>query len=363
MPQNRVEDDGGADAGWGPDKPTFLPATNAVVEIFNEDSVTKKGAKDIIQPDVVATMLESGLKALAGQVRDAGGGSPQGGGGESDAGVSQDKDQPGDGSADPGTDLNPWKVLLPGYKPGYRIGLKINCLSLYLQTSGALIRAVVRSLSSGLDIDPAKIIVWDRVLEEINTKARYTTDDLAGAQLLGTVTTTSKATAGEPGYGDVICPAIEGETPRLSRIMTDLTDVTINLPVLKTHNVSGVTAAMKNIYGIIDIPGKYHKPKLQKALPTIYALPPVRNSLVLTITDALIGVVTGDTDSSSDATPKRLLLAQDPVAMDNYALALVNQLRKERTPTMGPVDENVLTWIDLAHKLGIGNKNYALIKA
>jgi hypothetical protein len=342
--------DGGADAGWGPDKPAFVPASNAVVEIFNEDSVTKRGAKDIIQPEVVATMLDSGLIALARQVQEASGGSPQGGAPD------------GDGLADAGTDINPWKILLPGYQPGFRVGLKINCLNLYLQTSGALIRATVLSLSNGLGIDPSKIIVWDRVLEEINSKARYTADDLAGAQLLGTLTSTSKATAGDPGYGDIICPAIEGETPRLSRIMTDLTDVTINLPVLKTHNVSGVTAAMKNIYGIIDIPGKYHKPKLQKALPAIYALPPVRNSLVLTITDELIAVVTGDTDSSSDATPKRLLLSQDPVAMDNYALALVNQLRKDRTPSMGPVDETVLTWIDQAHSLGLGNKNYALVK-
>jgi hypothetical protein len=336
------------DASSGPDKPKFRPATNAVVEVFDENSVAKKGAKDIIQPEAVVAMMATGLKALAGEVQKAGSGN-----GNSPA-LPQGEGDPVD---------NPWKILLPDYQSGQRIGLKVNCLNPRVPTSGAFVRALVLSLKDGLGIDPAKIIVWDRVLEELKTKARYTEDDLAGAQLMGTVVSTAAATQDEPGYGEIICPPIEGENPRLSRIMTDMTTVTINCPVLKTHNVSGVTAAMKNIYGIIDIPGKYHKPKIQKAMPAIYALPAVRDSLVLTIVDALIGVVTGDTDSSPDINPKRILLAQDPVAMDNYALNLVNQLRGSMTPSMGPVDTSVLGWIDNAHQLGLGNKDYALVKA
>jgi hypothetical protein len=351
--------DGGSDAGSGSEKPPFVPATNAVVEVFDEASVTKAGPKNLIQAEVVPVMLAAGLKALASQVKEARGGSSDGGASEVDANVPGQGDDKADAGS--GDDTNPWRILLPRYQPGQRIGLKINCLNQNLPTSGALIRAIVMSLRDGLNIDPSKIIVWDRTLDDVKTRGRYTETDLAGAQQMGTLAIGGKVTDGEPGYGDIICPAIEGETPRLSRIMTDMTDVTINCPVLKTHNVSGVTAAMKNIYGIIDIPGRYHKPKLQNALPAIYALPAVRNSLVLTITDALIGIVTGDTDGSPDINPKRLLLAQDPVAMDNYALSLVNQLRATLDKT--PVESEVLGWIDRAHELGLGNKNYSLIKA
>jgi hypothetical protein len=255
-----------------------------------------------------------------------------------------------------------WRILLPGYKPGNTIGLKVNCLNAQVPTSGAVVRSIVTSLKNDLGVEPSKIIVWDRVLEELKAKARYSEEDLAGAQLLGTLVSTSQPTEGEPGYGAILCQPIEGQTPRISRILTDMTALTINCPVLKTHNVSGVTAAMKNIYGIIDIPGKFHK-TLPTALPNIYALPPIRNSLVLTIVDALIGVVTGDTESSPDATPKRILLSQDPVAMDNYSLDLVNQLRAAAQPrAFDPLPTNNLGWIDLAHELGLGNKNFNLVK-
>jgi hypothetical protein len=359
--------DGGSDAGSAIEKPPFFPATNAVVEVFDEGSVTKKGAKDFIQDDVVAGMLATGLKALASQIQNANAESSDGGApGAADANVSSHGDEQADagsGLGDAGTEANLWNVLLPSYRPGQRIGLKINCLNGNVPTSGAIIRAIVTSLRDGLSIEPSNIIVWDRTLDDIKTRGRYTDDQMAGARVMGTLAIAGKVTDGDPDYGDIICPPIEDETPRLSRIMTDMTHLTINVPVLKTHNVSGVTAAMKNIYGIIDIPGRYHKPKLQTALPAIYALPAVRNALVLTITDALIGIVTGDTDSGTDISPKRILLAQDPVAMDNYALALVNQLRAGLTPPKGPVDETVLGWIDRAHQLGLGNKNYALVKA
>jgi uncharacterized protein (DUF362 family) len=319
-------------------------------------------------------MLDVGLAALARQAALLNpGSSAQDGGadaddaGRSDADGGTDAGAAGQPEQDASVD-NPWKVLLPNYQPGQRIGLKVNCLNGHAPTSPAVVRAIIASLRDKLGVDPTTIVVWDRGLDELNGAGRYSATDLAGAQLLGTLLRAFRKDKGETeamvtpdglGYGDAICPAVEGLSPRLSRLLTHKTDLTINCPVFKSHGKSGVTAAMKNIYGIIDIPGQYHG-NLNTALPKLYALPAIRNSISLTIVDALVAVTTGDTDALADAAPRRILLAQDPVALDNYALVLMNQLRA--SVPYPAVDTKLTGWLAQAAALGLGNPNYSLIQ-
>ena len=303
-----------------------IDTPSMVADVFREDSVLLKTNSEgisILEPqgEVVQQMLDQALSSLAGGAE------------------------------------NPWPVLLPTYTDGMRVGLKVNCLNVRLPTSPALVRALIASLLKNLSIAPSNIIVWDRRLDELINTGKYTAEDLQGAQLMGTVKDTS-STAG-PGYSSTFCGTIEGSTPRLSRILTHLTDITINCPVLKTHAVSGVTAGLKNIYGIIDNPGSYHD-NLVTALPALYQLPPIKNHIKLTIVDALRAVTLGGTDSAPDTTPKHIFVGTDPLATDQYALDLVNQLRATRNK--GGVDGAVLGWIDNAHKLGLGSKTYALAK-
>jgi uncharacterized protein (DUF362 family) len=254
-------------------------------------------------------------------------------------------------------EVNPWPILLPTYRPGMRIGVKVNCLNMRLPTSPAVVRAIIASLRTHLLIDPTRIIVWDRRLDELIDTGKYTEEDLQGATLLGTVRSMDDPSG--PGYSSGFCGSVAGATPRLSRILTQLTDLTINCPVLKTHVVSGVTAGLKNIYGIIDNPGMYHT-NLVTALPALYRLPPIRKHLQLTIVDALRCVTLGGTESPPDTTARRIFVGRDPLAVDRYALDLVNTLR--RTRNKGPVDTTVTGWIDHAYQLGLGAQGYDLIQ-
>jgi len=204
--------------------------------------------------------------------------------------------------------------------------------------------------------------VWDRRLDELTNTGRYAENHLLGARLVGTVRSTGDGAG--PGYADTSFGTFQGSTPRLSRILLEETDVTINLPVLKMHGQSGVTGALKNIYGIIDIPGTYHTDAkkgtdLQTALPALYAIPPIRKSIKLTLVDALRAVTNGDTASMPDSQPRHIFGSLDPLALDYYALDLLNQLRAARN--LSPVDSTRTKWLDNAHALGLGAKSYNLL--
>jgi uncharacterized protein (DUF362 family) len=320
-----------------------------VVEVFREDSVVDVAdpvggaAKPTIQPDRVKLMVDAALSALA------------------------------DGAD------NPWPALLgPDYAPGKRIGLKVNCLNSNLPTSPAVIFAIVTSLKEKLGVDPSNIVVWDRRLDELTRNRGYTTAGLGGAKIIGTINSTDDRTG--PGYSAPFCGVISKKPPRLSRILMEMTDMTINCPVLKTHDVSGITGALKNIYGIINNPGDYHQAVIATALPALYRLPPIRKRIRLTIIDALIAVTTAGTEAQPDTVPRRILVSKDPLAIDRYALALVNKLRAELlgdpdagagsdAATDAEIDSsatNILTdrlqWMQNAYDLGLGSLDYDLIR-
>ncbi len=45
---------------------------------------------------------------------------------------------------------------------------------------------------------------------------------------------------------------------RLSKILTRECAMVINVPILKDHSMSGVTFAMKNMYGVVERPQDLH---------------------------------------------------------------------------------------------------------
>ncbi len=307
--------------------PVPMEGASTVVTIQRDDSVDAKG-KSLAQPqlDAVQSMVDAVLSALAG------------------------------GAA------NPWSVLLPEATSCTRIGLKVNCLNGFFSTSPAVVRAIITSLQTKLNTCPANIVVWDRRLDELKGAGKYTDADLQGARLVGTVNSTTNA--GGPGYSSNFFGTFQGWTPRLSRIMTEQTDVTINCPVLKAHNQSGVTAGLKNIFGIIDIPGSFHTDEkkgtnLPTALPALYNIPQIRKGIRLTIVDALQAVALGDTNSMPDSIPGRIFASTDPLALDRYALDLINELRAIRKQL--PIGGAIVGWLDNAYQLGLGTKDYNLV--
>jgi len=242
-----------------------------------------------------------------------------------------------------------WKALIPDFAASMRIGLKINTLNAQLNNSPEVLLALIDTLVNDLGADAQKIWVWDRRTDEL-TRAKLSQSVLK-VKVAGTYASVTDMSG--PGYEVKGVCAIDKQT-RLSKILTAETDITINLGLLKTHNVSAITGALKNVYGCIDNPGEFHT-DLNHYLPAIYRLDAMRKPLRLHITEGLRAVTKGDTTDYPDAVPGRLLFATDPVAIDVYAVKLVNSIRA-LNPKLKPLPTDKLVWIDEAAQLNLGTK-------
>jgi hypothetical protein len=72
-----------------------------------------------------------------------------------------------------------------------------------------------------------------------------------------------------------------------SRVVTRGCDALINVGILKDHNLSGVSVGLKNLYGLIHNPNKYHDRACDPYVADVAAAEPVRDRLRLTICDAI----------------------------------------------------------------------------
>ena len=115
----------------------------------------------------------------------------------------------------------------------------------------------------------------------------------------------------------------------LSRILVDYSEVIINVPVLKDHGVAGITGALKNHYGSIHNPNKYHGGNCNPYIADLNALEQIKSRQCLIVMDALKVQFHG-----GPAYQKRwaadcgmLLFGTDPVAIDTIGYEIIEGLR------------------------------------
>jgi uncharacterized protein (DUF362 family) len=72
-----------------------------------------------------------------------------------------------------------------------------------------------------------------------------------------------------------------------SRILAEQVDVLISVPVLKDHNLAGVSLGMKNFYGAIHNPNKYHDRNCDPYVVDVVSHRYIRPKWRLTVCDAV----------------------------------------------------------------------------
>jgi len=216
--------------------------------------------------------------------------------------------------------LTPWKKLL---RSGEVVGLKVNTIAgPALSTHPVLVEAICERLKQA-GVKPENIVVWDRTNEELDRAGFKLSSSANGVRFLGT---DSK----DVGY-DELRMSFGTVATRLSKLLTQKCDCMINVPILKHHSGSGVTLAMKNMYGVNHNPNKLHDNNCCPYIADLNMLPAIRYKFRLVIADAMTACYEGGPGFRPQFAWKHngLLVASDPVAIDYTAWQIIERKRAE----------------------------------
>ena len=224
-----------------------------------------------------------------------------------------------------------WQKL---FSAGQVVVLKLNCIAgAEFSPRPALVKAIISGLKSA-GVRENDIILWDRYGRELEKAGFQLNEDSSGVRCLGT---DSKLA----GYERKL--TISGEIgSRYSRILTRLADKVINVPVLKNHDVAGVSLAMKNHMGSIHNPSKYHGSNCSPYVADICAAPVVREKNVLNICDG----TTAQCHNGPGYKPRwawrygGILVSEDMLALDRVGMDIINARRSALE--LPPVQVNYL---------------------
>jgi uncharacterized protein (DUF362 family) len=243
-----------------------------------------------------------------------------------------------------------WKRIA---RPSEVVGLKVNCLSgRGASTNTVLVEAVCERLQQA-GIPRTNIVIWDRLNSDLESAGFQVSSRKDRIRLIGNDAS---------GYETDL--AIYGSVGSLlSTTLTRICDAVVNLPVLKDHGIVGVTMALKNLFGAIHNPNKYHTNGGDPYVADVNMLPPIRQKVRLTICDAIAPQYEGGPSYMPQwSWPfNGVIASRDPVALDYTGWQIIEQKRAEKG--IGPLRDvkrepaYIARAADAQHKLGTNDPN------
>ncbi len=285
------------------------PGKSRVIVVRSTEALDEDGRADV---DVVGTMLEAAMLAASGapSLADA------------------------------------WGTYV---RPSDVVAVKVNCLGgPSLCTHPELVDRMVEGMLQA-SVAAGNIITYDRQTDELE-QCGYTVQPRTelGARCYGT-----DAVGYDPEWTVVM-----GTGTRFSRVVSQQCTAIVNAPILKDHDLAGITCALKNHFGSINNPNKLHTDHCNPHIADINAAPALRDKQRISICDALMVCYEGGPGFKPDTTVPygAILVSTDPVALDTVGLGIIEELREanglepissqERAPTY------IATAADDEHQLG-----------
>jgi uncharacterized protein (DUF362 family) len=238
------------------------------------------------------------------------------------------------------------EAWLAVFHPRDRIAVKVNALGgRKIATHPRVADAIALGLEKA-GIPPGQILIWDRTSRELRRAGYEIRMDGDGPLCFGT---------DRSGYEGR--PSIHGSIGScFSPILTRWATALVNVPVLKDHDLSGVSLSMKNLFGVIHNPNKYHDGGCSPYLADLLAHPLVHDRLRLVVCDAHRGQCHGGPAYVSKwSWPSRgLLLGVDPVALDRVGAQIIEDRRAQMGLPSLEAEGRPPVHIRVAHERGLG---------
>lgn len=236
--------------------------------------------------------------------------------------------------------------------PDEIVGLKVNCLSGYGSTHTILVDAIVERLKE-TGIRKKDIIIWDRLSKDLEDGGFRIQDQKNNVRVLGNEIMGFYQNLQVYGSAaSLVCNTLVREC-----------DCIINLPLLKDHSIAGLTMSLKNMFGAIHNPNKYHLNTGDPYIADVNMLPPIRNKVKLHICDAFEAQYEGGPSFMPHWRwpVNSLLLSTDPVALDYHGWQIIDAKRIEMglepLKEVGREPRYIATAADENHHLGTNNPN------
>jgi uncharacterized protein (DUF362 family) len=308
---------GGAVAQDAPaEAETFVPASHPgrIVRVGHPGALSDPtSVTSDPDPAVVATMVDTAVMAIAGT---------------------------GDiGSA--------WRAFI---HPSDRVMIKINALaSPTMATNRAVVEPIIRGLQAmGLPND--QMVVYDQYGNRMRRAGFRSGDDIEGVAVEYNRTR---------GYEDEAIAHGSGESK--FAVTASWATAIINVPVIKDHDLCGVTMAMKNItHGVIEEPSTLHRVhrRTQRECAVhadVYTAAPLAGKVRLVVVDGLRLMYDGGPQDNDNKIPHNAIYTgTDPIALDTMALDLIEAARAERGLRTLEADGRGCFWLAVCEARGLG---------
>jgi uncharacterized protein (DUF362 family) len=212
------------------------------------------------------------------------------------------------------------------FSPSDTVGIKVNCLAgNRLSPRVELVEALVDVIADA-GVDRQHIIVFDRSSRELRRAGFTIREQGPSYRCIGTDNDYDSQPSSSGAIGSCF-----------ARMVSTTCTGLVSFGVVKDHDLSGVSAGMKNWYGVIHNPNKYHDNGCDPYIADVARHPFIRDKLRLTVLDGVIAQCHGGPAYRPGSTFELGFVAAstDQVAADLWAWREIEAERANRgLPTL-----------------------------